>query len=73
MFAKIFELLSTITLISGVALTSLNIYPANVYVSIVGNAGWLVMGFLWKKWSLITIQFFVLAIYVIGLLTKVYN
>ena len=70
MFAKIFEWLSTVILISGVALTSLNMYPANIYVSIVGNAGWLVMGFLWRKWSLITIQFFVLLIYIIGLLTS---
>jgi hypothetical protein len=57
---------ATITLIIGVALTSWNIYPANIYMSAVGNLLWLFMALHWKKWSLITIQFFILLIYLGG-------
>lgn len=60
------EWVATITLIIGVALTSWNIYPANIYMSAVGNLLWLFMALHWKKWSLITIQFFILLIYLGG-------
>ena len=60
------EWAATITLIVGVALTSWNIYPANIYMSALGNLLWLFMALHWKKWSLITIQFFILLIYLGG-------
>lgn len=62
------EWTATITLIIGVALTSWNIYPANIYMSAVGNLLWLFMALHWKKWSLITIQIFILLIYAAGVI-----
>ena len=62
----IIEILATFTLIVGVALTSLNVYPLNVYVSLFGNFLWLIMGFHWKKLSLITIQVFITILYLGG-------
>jgi len=63
----ILEVIATIVLIAGVALTSFNIYPMNIYVSLAGNFFWLILGICWRKWSLITIQIFVTIIYIIGM------
>lgn len=60
------EWTATITLIIGVALTSWNIYPTNIYMSALGNLLWLFMALHWKKWSLIVIQVFILFIYAAG-------
>jgi len=60
------EWAATVTLILGVALTSWNIYPLNIYISALGNFLWLLMALHWKKWSLITIQVFIIVIYVGG-------
>ena len=62
------EWVSTVILIVGVALTAYNIYPLNVYVSFLGNFGWVIVGLLWKKWSLIIIQIIISIIYIGGLL-----
>ena len=62
------EWTATITLIIGVALTSWNIYPANIYMSAIGNFLWLLMALYWKKWSLITIQVFIMLIYAGGIM-----
>jgi hypothetical protein len=67
MFEKIWEWSSTVVLIIGVILTAWNIYPENIWISLIGNAMWLVLGIMWKKWSLITIQIVVTIIYVLGL------
>ena len=61
------EVVATFTLIVGVALTSYNIYPMNIYVSLAGNLLWFIMGILWRKWSLITIQTFISIIYMMGI------
>lgn len=61
------EWAATITLMLGVALTSWNVYPANIYMSIIGNFLWFLMALHWKKLSLTIIQSVVLLIYIIGL------
>lgn len=58
---------STVILIIGVALTAYNIYPLNVWLSLAGNFGWFVVGWMWRKYSLLTIQVVVTIIYVAGL------
>jgi hypothetical protein len=63
----IIEWVSTVTLIAGVALTSFNIHPANLWVSLIGNAGWLLLGWMWKRWSLFTVEFIITAIYIVGI------
>ncbi len=61
------EWLATAVLIIGVALTSWNVYPLNVYASTAGNALWLAIALHWKKRSLIVIQVFILGIYIMGM------
>lgn len=58
---------STFVLIIGVTLTAFNVFPLNVYLSLAGNFGWFVLSVYWKKWSLVTVQVIVSAIYVVGL------
>jgi hypothetical protein len=58
----------TVTLILGVALTSFNIFPLNLWVSTIGNIGWLYLGYIWKKWSLFVVQLIITIIYIVGLL-----
>ena len=69
MFEKIFEWAATLVLIVGVALTSYNIYPENVVISLIGNAMWIVLAIWWKKWSLIVIEVIITSIYIAGLVS----
>jgi hypothetical protein len=66
---KILEWTSTAVLLVGVYLTAVNIYPINVYISLVGNFGWLVVAVLWRKWSLLTVQLVIVALYLYGMLS----
>ena len=63
-----FEWVSTIILIVGVTLTAYNIYPWNVWLSILGNFGWFIVGWMWKKYSLMIIQIIITIIYFMGVL-----
>jgi hypothetical protein len=63
-----FEWACTATLIAGVALTSFNIYPLNLWVSLVGNLGWLVLGWMWRKWSLFLVELVISTIYIVGII-----
>lgn len=69
---EILEWSSTAILLLGVYLTSINVYPLNVYVSLLGNIGWLIVGVIWKKWSLFTVQFVICAIYAFGYMSKIF-
>jgi hypothetical protein len=64
---KILEWASTAILIIGILLTAVNIYPLNIYVQLVGNAGWALVAYIWRSWSLLVIQFVACIIYIFGL------
>ena len=66
----ILEWSATLLLIAGVALTAWNIYPLNIYISLAGNFAWLLVALLWRKWSLITIQFVIILIYIAGVIKE---
>jgi hypothetical protein len=63
------EWVSTAVLIIGVALTAYNVYPLNIWLSLLGNIGWFVIGWIWKKYSLLTIQVVISIIYILGLMS----
>lgn len=50
-----------------VVLTAFNIHPLYVYAMIISSIGWLYLGVLWKKLSLVLIQIVVTIIYMVGL------
>lgn len=66
---KVLEWTSTVVLLVGVYLTAVNIYPMNVYISLLGNFGWLIVAVLWRKWSLLTVQLVIVCLYAYGVLT----
>lgn len=63
-----FEWLCTAVLLIGVVLTSFNIYPMNIWFLLVGNLGWIGLGWMWRKWSLIILQSIITIIYIAGLI-----
>jgi hypothetical protein len=62
-----FEWLCTAVLIVGVALTSYNVYPLNIWLSFLGNLGWMILGYMWRKWSLFIVELIIVIIYVAGI------
>lgn len=66
----ILEWASTSILLVGVALTSANIYPMNIYFSLAGNIGWLFVAWAWRKWSIITVQAVITVIYLVGMVRE---
>ncbi len=60
---------STIALVSGMLLTALNVYPVNMYLSLSGVVGWLVVGFLWHDRSVIVLNTIGTTIYVGGIIS----
>ena len=69
----IIEWAATITLIIGVALTSFNVYPANIYMSVIGNFLWFLMALHWQKLSLCIIQSIILLIYAGGMIKYLFS
>jgi hypothetical protein len=62
-----YEWFCTALLIAGVVLTSFNIYPLNLYVLLVGNAVWMILAWIWRKYSLLVVQTIITLIYVVGI------
>ena len=63
-----FEWACTFILLIGVGLTSFDIFPLNIWFLLIGNLGWIVLGIVWRKTSLIVLQTVITIIYVAGLL-----
>jgi len=64
---------STTALICGMLLTALNVYPLNMYLSLSGVVGWLVVGFLWHDRSVIVLNTVGTTIYVGGIISSLIN
>ncbi len=63
----------TILCLLGIALTSFNIYPLNIYLSLVGSALWTYAGYLQKDKPLFLVEFVAVLMYisgVVGLMIK---
>ena len=64
---------SSIFIIVGMALTSANIFPLNIYVHGIGVTGWLVVGMLWHDRALIFLNAVAIFTYATGLLNHYYG
>lgn len=56
----------TILCLLGIGLTSFNIYPANIFLSLVGSALWMLAGYAQDDTPLILVEGAAVAIYVAG-------
>jgi hypothetical protein len=61
------EWIATGCFLISVAMTSLNIYPDYLFASLLTNALWLLVGIVWKKWSLIIVEAIVCIMYIVGI------
>jgi hypothetical protein len=69
-FDKVMEWVSTAILLVGVVLTSFNIFPLNVWFSLAGNVCWIIVGIMWRKYSLIVVSTVISVLYLIGLVKE---
>jgi len=59
----------TILCLIGIALTSFNIYPLNLFFGLVGSALWTFAGFLQQDAPLVLVEAVAVIIYVMGVIT----
>jgi hypothetical protein len=59
----------TILCLLGIALTSFNIYPLNIYLSLVGSALWTYAGYLQKDKPLFLVEFVAVLMYISGVVS----
>ena len=59
---------SSIVLIIGATTTAMNLYPFNMYFQFIGITGWLVVGIMWKDWSLIIVNIVGSVIMLVGII-----
>jgi hypothetical protein len=60
---------SSIILITGMLFTANNIYPLNLFISIAGIIGWILIGLIWNDRAIILINAIGLTIYINGILS----
>ena len=58
----------TILCLIGIALTSLNIYPLNLFFGLVGSFLWTLQGYVNKDYALLIVEAVAVIIYIAGML-----
>ena len=64
---------SSIILITGMLFTANNIYPLNLFISIIGILGWILIGLIWNDRAIILVNAIGLSIYANGILNYYVN
>jgi hypothetical protein len=59
----------TILCLVGIALTSFNVYPLNVFLSLIGSALWTWAGYIQDDLPLILVEAVAVSLYLIGAIT----
>jgi hypothetical protein len=57
----------TILCLIGIALTSLNVYPLNLFFGLVGSFLWTVQGYLYKDNALVVVELVAVLMYLAGI------
>lgn len=68
---ELIKWLGTILCLLGIALTSFNIYPANIFFSFIGSALWTLAGFIQRDVPLMLVEFVAVILYMIGIATYI--
>ena len=53
----------------GIALTSFNVYPANIFLSFIGSGLWAFAGFVQRDIPLLLVEFVAVVLYAVGIIT----
>ena len=59
---------SSFVILLGMSLTSMEVYPYNLYVHLVGVSGWFVVGMLWHDRALIFLNAVAIAVFLMGII-----
>ena len=59
---------STIMALGCATMSSFDIYPINVWLGFLAGVGWSWVGWIWREWSLVAINFGLTLIYGMGVL-----
>ena len=59
----------TILCLAGIGLTSFNIYPANIFLSLIGSALWTAAGYAQDDTPLMLVEGVAVAFYAVGVIT----
>jgi|TARA_Y100000310_G_scaffold266072_1_gene277404 hypothetical protein len=59
---------SAFVILLGMSLTSMEVYPYNLYVHLVGVSGWFVVGMLWHDRALIFLNAVAIAVFLMGII-----
>jgi len=65
--------LGTTLCLLGIALTSFNIYPANILLSLIGSGLWAYAGYAQRDTPLLLVEGVAVFLYLAGFVTYVYN
>lgn len=57
----------------GILLTSLNIYPLNIFIGFVGSGLWAYAGYEQDDFALFTVEIVAVALYLAGIVLYIYN
>jgi hypothetical protein len=56
----------TVLCLIGIALTSLNVYPLNLFFGLVGSFLWTLQGYINKDYALLIVEAVAVIIYIVG-------
>ena len=68
-YMNIIKWLGTILCLAGIGLTSFNIYPVNIVLSLIGSALWTFAGWAQKDTPLFLVELVAVIFYVAGIIT----
>jgi len=63
----------TVLCLLGILLTSLNIYPLNIFIGFVGSGLWAYAGYEQDDFALFTVEIVAVALYLAGIVLYIYN
>lgn len=64
---KTIKWFGTLLCLSGIPLTALNIYPANIVIGLIGSAIWALAGYVQNDMALFTVEIVAVAFYFVGI------
>jgi hypothetical protein len=69
----LFKWIGTILCLIGIALTSVNVYPLNIFLSLIGSAIWTLAGIYQRDMPLILVEAAAVAMYFLGVVLYIAN
>ena len=60
---------ATVFIISGMVATSQNLYPYNLFITIIGEVGWFIVALIWNDRALIVVTVIATFVYTSGIIS----